>query len=48
MKRYKRPLPDGLNEDDGGVMMSTRDPFYFKEEIQYFKEPAEGDFDNQV
>ena len=47
-KRYKRPLPDGLNEDDGGVMMSTRDPFFFKEEVQYFKEPAEGDFDNQV
>ena len=47
-KRYKRPIPDGLNEDDGGVMMSVRDPFMFKEEVQYFREPAEGDFDNAV
>ena len=44
-KRYKRPLPDGLNEDDGGVMMSTRDPFFFREEVQYFKAPAEGEED---
>ena len=45
-RRYKRPLPDGMNEDDGGVMMSTRDPFLFKEEVQYFREPKEGDFDS--
>ena len=47
-KRYKRPLPQGTNEDDGGVMMTVRDPFLFKEEVQYFREPAEGDFDNVV
>ena len=45
-KRYKRPLPD--DGDDQGVVMSTRDPFLFKEEVQYFKEPKEGDFDNTV
>ena len=28
--------------------MSVRDPFYFNEVVQYFKEPAEGDFDNKV
>ena len=44
-KRYKRPLPDGMNEDDGGVMMSVRDPFLFKEEVQYFREPEEGKYD---
>ena len=47
-KRYKRPLPQGTNEDDGGVMMTVRDPFLFKEEVQYFREPAEGDFDSVV
>ena len=47
-KRYKRPLPDGMNEDDGGVMMSVRDPFLFKEEVQYYREPAEGEFDKAV
>ena len=47
-KRYKRPLPDGMNEDDGGVMMSVRDPFLFKEEVQYYREPAEGEFDQAV
>ena len=44
-RRYKRPLPEGTNEDDGGVMMSTRDPFIFKEEVQYFQAPKQGDFD---
>jgi len=29
-------------------MMSTRDPFFFREEVQFFKEPAEGDFDNKL
>lgn len=47
-KRYKRPLPDGMNEDDGGVMMSVRDPFLFKEEVQYYREPKVGDFDSCV
>ena len=37
-KRYKRPLPEGLNEDDGGVMMTVRELFLFKEEVQYFRE----------
>lgn len=41
-KRYKRPIPDGINEDDGGVMMSVREPFFFKEEVQYYREAAEG------
>jgi len=42
-KRYKRPLPDGENEDDGSVLMSTRDPFLIKEEVQYYREPTQGD-----
>ena len=29
-------------------MMSVRDPFLFKEEVQYFREPKEGDFDGAV
>lgn len=29
-------------------MMSTRDPFFFKEDVQYYQAPGEGDFDNQV
>ena len=37
-----------MNEDDGGVMMSAREPFQFKEEVQYYREPAEGDFDSAV
>ena len=28
--------------------MTVRDPFLFKEEVQYFREPAEGDFDSVV
>lgn len=35
-----------MNEDDGGVMMSTRDPFYFKEEVQFYMPPSEGDVEN--
>jgi len=42
-RRYKRPLPDGQNEDDGGVMMSTREPFLFHEEVQYFREVSQGE-----
>lgn len=37
-----------MNEDDGGVMMSAREPFLFKEEVQYYREPVEGDFDGAV
>ena len=37
-----------MNEDDGGVMMSVRDPFLFKEEVQYYREPEEGKFDAAV
>ena len=28
--------------------MSVRDPFLFKEEVQYFREPKEGDHDGAV
>ena len=45
-KRYKRALPD--DADDSGVVMSTRDPFLFKEEVQYYREPKAGDFDSAV
>ena len=45
-KRYKRPLPD--EEDASGVVMSARDPFLFKEEVQYYREPREGAFDAAV
>ena len=28
--------------------MSVRDPFYFNEVVQYFKEPSEGELDKKV
>ena len=39
LKRYKRRKDDGLGgEDDGGVLMTVREPFKFTEAVQYYKE----------
>ena len=32
-KRYKRPVANGMVEDDGGVLMTVREPFMFNEHV---------------
>jgi len=41
LKRYKKRKDDGLGadgEDDGGMLMTVREPFKFTEAVQYYKE----------
>ena len=39
-KRYKRAIPDGLNDDDGSVMINPNDPFFYTEEVQFYRESS--------
>ena len=51
IKRYKRRKEDGLGgEDDGGMLMTVREPFKFTETVQYYKEleAADPDADSEV
>jgi hypothetical protein len=36
-KRYKRPIADTIdNDQDDGIMLTVREPFQFREEVQYY------------
>lgn len=45
-KRYKRPKPDNAEEED--VMLTSREPFLYREEVQYFRETRASDPDSAV
>lgn len=47
-KKYKRPKVDNAVDEEEGAIMSTREPFYFKEEVVFYenekvKRPQPGD-----
>ena len=47
-KRYKRRIPDGTNQDDGSIPINTNEPLLYIEEVQFYREPKEGDFNGAV
>lgn len=36
-KKYKRPKVDNAVDEEEGAIMSTREPFYFKEEVVFYE-----------